>query len=79
MWREILYLILSLVLFCFGLEYFYSFTDDPREPPRLRSKFPLLGHPIGLARNYRHYYTIARLARSLTPPLLSETEKLRLD
>ena len=30
------------------VDYLFSLRDDPREPPRLRPKLPLIGHLIGM-------------------------------
>jgi len=41
-------------------EYLFSLGDDHREPPRLRSKVPLIGHVLGFLRSGPSYHTELR-------------------
>ncbi|KAF2468737.1 cytochrome P450 [Lindgomyces ingoldianus] len=45
--REIAYGFAGLVL-AITVDFLFGIRDDPREPPRLRPKIPLVGHAIGL-------------------------------
>lgn len=38
------------------LHYFFGLKLDPREPPLLPQKVPLIGHLIGFLRNGNSYY-----------------------
>ena len=56
MFREIIYALLGLGALAFAIEIISAFFDDPREPPRVFSRIPLLGHAIGLLRNGTQYF-----------------------
>jgi len=57
---ELSYGFFGLVLLAYAVEYLFSFGDDPREPPRLRSKVPLIGHVLGLIKNGPSYHSQLR-------------------
>ena len=54
--RELLLCASALLLLAYVADSLFSFRDDPREPPRVRSKIPLIGHVIGLMRHGPTYY-----------------------
>ncbi|KAM0325158.1 hypothetical protein ACHAQA_007697 [Verticillium albo-atrum] len=58
MLREIVYAVLGLAVLGCTLEWAIGAFDDPREPPRLQSRVPLIGHLIGLLQNGMQYYGI---------------------
>lgn len=60
MLREIAYAVLGLAVLGFTSEWAIGAFDDPREPPRLQSRVPLIGHLIGLLHNGMKYYGITR-------------------
>jgi hypothetical protein len=47
MLHELVYGLLGLVFLAYLAEYLLSLKDDSREPPRLHSKVPLIGHLLG--------------------------------
>lgn len=53
-----------------SLNYFFSLKLDPREPPLLPQKIPLIGHLIGFLRNGNSYYLDMRW-ESMKYPLCS--------
>ncbi|KEY68210.1 hypothetical protein S7711_04747 [Stachybotrys chartarum IBT 7711] len=57
MLREIAYGLLGLALAAYSLEYVLAAGDDPREPARLRSGPPLVGHIIGIYRHGMAYFS----------------------
>ena len=54
---ELLYGLLGLVLLAYAAEFLLSLRDDAREPRRLRSKVPLVGHVIGIVRSGPSYHS----------------------
>ncbi|KAJ0159882.1 5-beta-cholestane-3-alpha,7-alpha-diol 12-alpha-hydroxylase [Colletotrichum tanaceti] len=56
MLREILYGLAGLLLLAYAADLFYNVGDDPNEPPRIRSRVPLIGHVLGLMRQGPTYY-----------------------
>ncbi|KAF7589270.1 hypothetical protein BBP40_004528 [Aspergillus hancockii] len=58
--HELVYGFVGLVLFAYAAEYLFSLRDDPREPPRLRSKVPLIGHALGLMKSGPSYHSQLR-------------------
>lgn len=60
--REILYVVVGLILLAYAAEAAYSSRDDPREPPRLKPKVPLVGHAIGLVQHGPAYFSITGYA-----------------
>ena len=60
MLREIVYSAGALLALAFAVDFYFSLRDDPREPPRLRPKIPLIGHLIGLIRYGTVYYSVTR-------------------
>lgn len=58
--RELAYGIAGLVLIAYALDFIFSLGDDPREPPRIRSKVPLIGHLLGLIQHGPTYYSQTR-------------------
>lgn len=47
---------IGLVLFLHVAERILSLWDDPREPPRVWSRVPFVGHAIGLTRFGPEYF-----------------------
>lgn len=60
MFQEIIYATVAFILVAYVADFLLSLGDDPREPPRLHSKFPLLGHAFGFITRNRAYLTDAR-------------------
>jgi hypothetical protein len=60
MFQELAYKLIGLVLLAYAAEYLFSLRDDPREPPRLRPKVPLIGHVLGLIRSGPSYHSQLR-------------------
>ncbi|KAH6686665.1 cytochrome P450 [Plectosphaerella plurivora] len=58
MLREIAYTVLGIIVLGFTSEWAISALDDPREPPRLQSRVPLIGHLMGLLQNGVRYYGV---------------------
>ncbi|KAF4784458.1 hypothetical protein HER10_EVM0008622 [Colletotrichum scovillei] len=56
MLREILYAFTGLALLAYAADIFYNAGDDPNEPVRIRSRFPLIGHVLGLMSQGPTYY-----------------------
>lgn len=63
--RELAYVAAGLLLLAYVVDFLFSLGDDPREPPRVSSKIPLIGHVVGLMRHGPTYY---RRTRSGGPP-----------
>ncbi|KAL9040691.1 MAG: hypothetical protein Q9214_004384 [Letrouitia sp. 1 TL-2023] len=49
--RNLVYVVVGLVLLAYVVDFLFSLLDDPREPPRLRPKVPLIGHLLGIMQN----------------------------
>lgn len=64
MLREAAYVVLGIVIFLYSVEILFNLRDDPREPPRISPRVPLLGHILGLMRNGTSYYGKIRYVRS---------------
>jgi hypothetical protein len=58
--RELAYVILGLIVLAYGAEFVMSLTDDPREPPRVKTRIPLIGHIIGMVCEGKMYYNTLR-------------------
>jgi hypothetical protein len=58
--HELVYGFVGLVLLAYTAEYLLSLRDDPREPPRLQSKVPLIGHVLGLINSGPSYHSQLR-------------------
>ncbi|KAF5007502.1 hypothetical protein FDECE_6174 [Fusarium decemcellulare] len=56
MLREIGYSLAGLVLLAYAVEWALSLFDDAREPRRLQSKVPLVGHLLGMIQHGAAYY-----------------------
>ncbi|KAK1480381.1 hypothetical protein CTAM01_14428 [Colletotrichum tamarilloi] len=56
MLREILYAFTGLALLAYAADFYYNAGDDPNEPVRIRSRFPLIGHVLGLMNQGPTYY-----------------------
>ncbi|KAM0810746.1 hypothetical protein AB5N19_11096 [Seiridium cardinale] len=55
--KELAYALLGVVLVLYAVDFALSFKDDAREPQRLRSRTPLVGHLLGLIQNGTTYYS----------------------
>ncbi|KAH7329711.1 cytochrome P450 [Stachybotrys elegans] len=55
--RELVYGSVAVVLFAYAVEFGFSIGDDPREPPRVRSTIPLIGHVLGILKGGPTHYT----------------------
>lgn len=60
MLQELIYVLVALALLAYAAEYAFSLEDDPREPPRLPSKVPLIGHVLGLVTSGPSYHSKLR-------------------
>ncbi|KAB8229511.1 cytochrome P450 [Aspergillus alliaceus] len=60
MLQELMYGLVALALLAYATEYAFSLEDDPREPPRLPSKVPLIGHVLGLLTSGTSYHSKLR-------------------
>lgn len=58
--QELAYGLVGLVSLVYAAEYLFSLRDDPREPPRLQSKVPLIGHVLGFMNNGPSYHSHLR-------------------
>lgn len=56
MMQLIVYGLLALIVLAYGIERMLIARDDPREPPRLHSKIPLIGHLVGFVIHGPGYY-----------------------
>lgn len=57
---KLIYSVTGLVVLAYMVDFIFSVCDDPREPPRLRPKIPVIGHVIGLMRHGPSYSKITR-------------------
>lgn len=46
--------VVTILAYC--LEFFSRALDDPREPPRLTPRVPIIGHALGFLRGGFDYY-----------------------
>lgn len=60
MLREIAYALLGVIVLAYGAEFVMALFDDPREPPRVKTRIPLIGHIIGMIREGKMYYNTLR-------------------
>ena len=51
---------LILIILTYIVELARGFGDDAREPKRLRSRIPLIGHVLGLLHHGPAYYNLTR-------------------
>lgn len=58
--QELVYGFVGLVSFAYAAEYLFSLRDDPREPPRLQPKVPLIGHVLGFMKSGPSYHSHLR-------------------
>ncbi len=61
MLREVAYGLAGLAFIAFAIDFLFRLRDDPREPPRLGPKVPLIGHVIGMMQYGSAYYNKTRL------------------
>ncbi|KAH8892085.1 cytochrome P450 [Thozetella sp. PMI_491] len=54
---EIVYGLISFVLLAYAAEYLLTLRDDPREPRRLSSRIPLVGHVLGFIQSGPSYHS----------------------
>lgn len=60
MFHELTYVILGLIILAYGAEFLMGLRDDPREPPRVKTRIPLIGHIFGMIREGKLYYNSLR-------------------
>ncbi|KAK4172380.1 cytochrome P450 [Triangularia setosa] len=58
--KSILYGIFGVISLAYLAEYLLAWNDDPKEPTRLRSKIPLIGHLIGIITSGPSYHSVIR-------------------
>lgn len=56
----ILYALLAVVSLAYLADYLLAWNDDPKEPPRLRARIPLIGHLIGIIVSGPSYHSVIR-------------------
>ncbi|KAI9903489.1 hypothetical protein N3K66_000018 [Trichothecium roseum] len=49
--------VIGVLALLYGVDFIIAHADDPREPPRLSSAVPLVGHLLGVLRHGPAYYT----------------------
>lgn len=52
--------VIGMLALLYGVDFIIAHADDPREPPRLSSAVPLVGHLLGVLRHGPAYYTQTR-------------------
>lgn len=52
----ILLVFVGVIASLYVIEFLFTLSDDPREPPRVHSKFPLFGHAWGLVTQATGYW-----------------------
>ena len=57
---ELLNIIFGVVLLVYTLDYTLRLRDDKREPRRVSSRIPLIGHVLGIVRYGTVYYNLTR-------------------
>jgi hypothetical protein len=67
MLREIAYGVLGLVVAAYSIDFGLALFDDPREPQRIRSSIPLLGHLLGLSTDGIAYFNKSWYASDPAP------------
>ena len=60
MLSELTYTLVGLVMLVYALEYALGLRYDAREPPRLPSRIPLIGHLLGIVKYGTVYYNQTR-------------------
>ena len=50
----------AVVILAYGIDFLFSYLDDPREPRRVTPKVPVIGHFLGLLRYGWDYYSLIR-------------------
>jgi hypothetical protein len=60
MLSTVVYASLAFISVCFLSDWLISLQDGPGEPPRARSKIPLIGHLLGLIKSGTAYFTQVR-------------------
>ena len=58
MLREASLVLAVVVILAYGIEWLFTYFDDPREPRRLPPTIPIIGHLIGFMRHGFDYYLI---------------------
>ncbi|KAI0124130.1 cytochrome P450 [Xylariales sp. AK1849] len=60
MFREVLLSIVGVIILTYGVEFLFTYFDDPREPRRVSPTIPLpiIGHILGFLRHGFNYYDI---------------------
>jgi hypothetical protein len=54
------YTVIALVLGSYLSDYLLAIRDHPAEPPRAQSRFPLIGHLLGLIKFGTLYFSKSR-------------------
>ena len=60
MLQEVSFALAGVIILAYIVEWFFSHSDDPREPRRVSSAIPIFGHVIGFLRYGFDYYHITR-------------------
>jgi hypothetical protein len=56
----ILYATIGTILLAYAAEYLISLRDDSREPLRLHTKLPLVGHVVGFLKSGPSYHNLLK-------------------
>lgn len=77
--RELLYILVGVVFLSHVAERILGLWDDPREPPRVWSRVPFVGHAIGLTRYGPEYFRVAGYGSFMNPksPVVSQRFRAR--
>jgi len=60
MYETLLAGLVAVVILAYGIDFLFSYLDDPREPRRVAPKIPVIGHFLGLLRHGWDYYGTIR-------------------
>lgn len=58
----VLYSSISVISVAYLIDYIFNIRDDVREPSRLRSRIPLIGHLIGIISSGPSYHSTLKFA-----------------
>jgi hypothetical protein len=60
MLHEASFVIAGVAILAYSLEFLFSHLDDPREPRRVASTIPVIGHIVGFLNRGFDYYGTTR-------------------